>query len=62
MGGFGAIRMGIRNSNRYGAAFGLSSALIIDEVSRLTPDNKEALHFSLPIMNIIMKYSGIRGK
>ncbi len=49
MGGFGAIRMGIRNSNRYGAAFGLSSALIIDEVSRLTPDNKEG--FALQLAN-----------
>lgn len=49
MGGFGALRMGIKNSDRYGAAFGLSSALIIDEVSRLTPDDKDG--FALQLAN-----------
>lgn len=49
MGGFGALRLGIRYSERYCAAFGLSSALIMDEVSRLTPEDADG--FALQLAN-----------
>lgn len=41
MGGFGAIRLGAKYGEKYGAAFGLSSALIINEIAGLSPDNME---------------------
>ncbi len=37
MGGFGAIRNGLYYNDVFGAAIGLSSALITDEVSRMKP-------------------------
>lgn len=39
MGGFGALRLGIKYNRRYGAAFGLSSALITDDIANRSPDN-----------------------
>lgn len=39
MGGFGAIRLGVKFGEKYGAAFGLSSALIINDIANLSPDN-----------------------
>lgn len=37
MGGFGALRLGIKYGERYGAAFGLSSAMIIEDIVKLSP-------------------------
>lgn len=38
MGGFGALRLGIKYGGTYGAAFGLSSALIVDDIARFSPE------------------------
>ena len=38
MGGYGAIRNGLRYPDTFGAILGLSSAMIVDEVSAMTPD------------------------
>ncbi len=42
MGGFGAIRLGLKYDERYGAAFGLSSALIIEDIGKLSPGDMTA--------------------
>lgn len=39
MGGFGALRLGAKYNHQYGAVFGLSSAMIIDDISELTPED-----------------------
>ncbi len=49
MGGYGALRLGLKYNDRYGAAMGLSSALILDELSQLTPQSKDV--FSLTLAN-----------
>lgn len=40
MGGFGAIRTALKHHKTYCAAFGLSSALVIDDVAALNPEDK----------------------
>lgn len=42
MGGYGAIRLAIKYNKCYGAAFGLSSALIVEDVGRLAPGDMTA--------------------
>lgn len=37
MGGFGALRLGIKYSEKFGAAFGLSSALIVEDIAGISP-------------------------
>lgn len=49
MGGFGAIRLGLKYPEKYSAVFGFSSALIIDEISRLTPRSEDG--FALQLAN-----------
>lgn len=39
MGGFGAIRLGIKYGEKYGSVFGLSSALVIKNIAGLSPND-----------------------
>ncbi len=41
MGGFGAIRNGLRYANNFGHIFALSSALITDNIANVSPDYKD---------------------
>lgn len=41
MGGFGALRLGAKYNKKYGAIFGLSSAMIIKDIVDLTPEKAE---------------------
>lgn len=47
MGGFGAIRLGVKYGKHYGAAFGLSSALIINDIADLSPENTNEFTLAL---------------
>jgi len=38
MGGYGAVRTGLRYADTFGAIFGLSAAMITDEVAAMTPE------------------------
>lgn len=43
MGGFGAIRTGLKYYDQFGKMFGLSSAMIIDDIKEMKPDEHDAI-------------------
>lgn len=47
MGGFGAMRLAIKYNHTYGVAFGLSSALIIDDLKNRTKENIDEMPVKL---------------
>ncbi len=49
MGGYGALRLALKHPSLYGAAFGMSSALITKDIQRLAGDDKD--NFALNLAN-----------